>query len=35
MKRIVLLFACLWLTPVHAGGDNVRVWAVERKWHWP
>ncbi|MFZ0468366.1 MAG: DUF302 domain-containing protein [Thiogranum sp.] len=30
MKRIVLLFACLWLMPVHAGGDNVRVWAVDK-----
>lgn len=30
MKRLVLLFAWLWLTPVHAGGDNVRVWSVDK-----
>jgi uncharacterized protein (DUF302 family) len=30
MKRLVLLFAWLWLTPVYAGGDNVRVWSVDK-----
>jgi len=30
MKRIVLLFVCVWLTPVHAGGDNVQAWTVDK-----
>ena len=30
MKRLVLLLTCLWLAPVHAGNDNVRVWAVDQ-----
>jgi hypothetical protein len=30
MKRLVLLFACLWLAPVYAGSDNVRVWSVDK-----
>jgi len=30
MKHLVLLFACLWLAPVYAGGDNVRVWSVDK-----